>query len=77
MPTFQHGDQKPQMIEGHSVIWQALEGTLFTWFVTALGAGMVYLIPSLKRGVEAKLLDASLGFAAGDTLFVFCLPPLC
>lgn len=39
----------------------AMVGTTFTWFMTALGAGMVFLTPKVNR----KVLDGSLGFAAG------------
>ena len=42
-------------------IIQALIATLFTWFVTALGAGLVFFFKSINR----KTLDAMLGFAAG------------
>ncbi|MCD6182742.1 MAG: ZIP family metal transporter [Thermovirga sp.] len=44
-----------------SPVYQALVGTLFTWFVTALGAAVVFL----KKDIDRKALDASLGFAAG------------
>ncbi|MBN2085677.1 MAG: ZIP family metal transporter [Anaerolineales bacterium] len=44
-----------------SPILQALLGTLFTWFVTALGAAMVFLFRSVNR----RLLNSMLGFAAG------------
>jgi ZIP family zinc transporter len=40
---------------------QALMATLFTWFVTALGAGMVFFFKTINR----KLLDGMLGSAAG------------
>ena len=40
---------------------QALLATLFTWFVTALGAGMVFFFKTIRR----KALDGMLGFAAG------------
>ncbi len=40
---------------------QALIGTLFTWFMTALGAGMVFFFKEINR----KVLDMMLGFAAG------------
>jgi zinc transporter, ZIP family len=40
---------------------QALFATLFTWGVTALGAGMVFFFKSIGR----RVLDAMLGFAAG------------
>jgi len=42
-------------------IIQALLGTLFTWLVTALGAGMVFFFKSIGR----RVLDSMLGFAAG------------
>lgn len=44
-----------------SPILQALLATLFTWFVTALGAAMVFLF----RTVNRRLLNSMLGFAAG------------
>ncbi len=44
-----------------SPIMQALLAGLFTWGVTALGAGAVFL----TREVNRKLLDTMLGFAAG------------
>lgn len=42
-------------------VWQALMGTLFTWFLTALGAATVFFFKSIDR----KILDGMLGFAAG------------
>jgi len=42
-------------------VLQALIATLFTWFVTALGAGLVFFFKRINR----KVLDAMLGFAAG------------
>ena len=42
-------------------IVQALLATCFTWFVTALGAGLVFFFKSINR----KVLDTMLGFAAG------------
>lgn len=42
-------------------ISQALAATLFTWFLTALGAGLVFFFKSINR----KVLDGMLGFAAG------------
>jgi ZIP family zinc transporter len=42
-------------------IWQAFLATCFTWGVTALGAGAVFLFKTMNR----KLMDAMLGFAAG------------
>lgn len=44
-----------------SPITQALIGTLFTWFLTALGASMVFFFKTINR----KVLDSMLGFAAG------------
>lgn len=46
---------------------QTLCGTLFTWGLTALGASLIYILP-LKSANTNKLLDASLGFAAGVML---------
>ena len=40
---------------------QALLATIFTWFVTALGAAVVFL----KKDMNKKILDAALGFSAG------------
>jgi len=42
-------------------ILQSLIATLFTWFVTALGAGAVFFFKSISR----KVLNSMLGFAAG------------
>ena len=42
-------------------IVQALTGTLFTWFVTALGSATVFM----TREISRKFLDMMLGFAAG------------
>lgn len=42
-------------------IVQALIATLFTWFLTALGASLVFFFKSINR----KILDGMLGFAAG------------
>jgi ZIP family zinc transporter len=44
----------------HPVV-QALLATLFTWGMTALGAGLVFL----RREISRKTLDGMLGFAAG------------
>lgn len=40
---------------------QALIATLFTWGVTALGAGLVFVFPSCNK----NMLDGMLGFAGG------------
>lgn len=42
-------------------VYQALVATGFTWFLTALGAGLVFFF----REVNRKVLDFMLGFAAG------------
>jgi len=54
------------MIETASPIVQGILGTLFTWFVTGLGAAAVFLLPSsMSEVMEEKVLDFSLGFAGG------------
>ena len=42
-------------------IMQALYAGLFTWILTALGAGLVFFFKSSNR----KLLDMALGFTGG------------
>ncbi len=42
-------------------VTQALLATLFTWAVTAAGAGLVFM----SREINPKVLDGMLGFAAG------------
>lgn len=42
-------------------VYQALIATCFTWFLTAMGAGIVFLFTS----VNPKVMDGMLGFAAG------------
>jgi zinc transporter, ZIP family len=42
-------------------VTQALMATLFTWFVTAAGAALVFF----TRAVNRKVMDSMLGFAAG------------
>lgn len=44
-----------------SPVTQAFLATLFTWAVTAAGAGLVFM----GREINQRLLDALLGFAAG------------
>lgn len=46
---------------GLNPVLQALVATLFTWFVTALGAALVFFFKTINR----KVLDGMLGFAAG------------
>jgi ZIP family zinc transporter len=50
-----------EWLSGFHPVVQALLATLFTWFVTALGAGLVFFFKSIKR----KVLDGMLGFASG------------
>ncbi|CAG5120103.1 unnamed protein product [Candidula unifasciata] len=45
-------------------ILQTMAGTLFTWGMTAAGAALVFVFNSTQR----KVLDGSLGFAAGVML---------
>lgn len=52
-----------QLQDMHPVL-QALLATLFTWFVTALGAAVVFI----TRTVNQRLLDSMYGFAAGVML---------
>lgn len=40
--------------------------TLFTWFMTALGAGLVFFFKQINR----RVLDSMLGFAAGVMIYV-------
>ena len=48
-------------LTSYNPVFLALLATIFTWLVTALGASLVYLTKTVNR----KLLDISLGFAAG------------
>ena len=50
-----------EYFSGLHPVYQALIATLFTWFMTALGAGLVFCFKTIKR----NMLDAMLGFAAG------------
>lgn len=50
-----------ETFQAWSPIVQALLAGCFTWLVTALGAGLVFLTGSMRR----RLLDVMLGFAAG------------
>lgn len=49
------------IINNLSPVWQALIATGFTWLMTALGAGLVFLFKTIHK----KVLDSMLGFAAG------------
>jgi len=46
---------------GLNPVTQALLATLFTWFLTALGAAMVFFFKEINK----KVLNGMLGFAAG------------
>jgi len=50
-----------EWLSAYNPIVQALFATLFTWFVTALGASVVFFFKTIDR----KVLDGMLGFAAG------------
>ncbi|NQT59297.1 MAG: ZIP family metal transporter [Bacteroidetes bacterium] len=50
-----------QWLSQFSPVVQALFGTIFTWFVTALGAGLVFFFKKINQ----KVLDTMMGFAAG------------
>nr|XP_020764503.1 zinc transporter ZIP11-like [Odocoileus virginianus texanus] len=52
------------MLHGHSPVSQALLGTFFTSGLTAAGAALVFVFSSGQR----RILDGSLGFAAGVML---------
>ena len=57
------------MLAGVSRPLQALLGTLLTWGLTAAGAAAVFCVPrSIAEPTERKILDVSLGFAAGVML---------
>ncbi len=50
-----------RFFQGQHVVVQALVATLFTWFVTALGAGLVFFTKRFNQ----KIMDGMLGLAAG------------
>ena len=50
-----------EWVSQFSPIQQALIATLFTWGVTALGAGLVFFFKSINK----QVLNGMLGFAAG------------
>jgi ZIP family zinc transporter len=50
-----------EVVQALHPVLQALLATVFTWFLTALGAGTVFLAKDVSR----KVLDGMLGFAAG------------
>jgi zinc transporter ZupT len=59
------------LIEGFKAlhpITQALCGTLFTWFLTALGAGLVFFFKKINQ--MKPILPYALAFAAGAMIYV-------
>lgn len=50
-----------EFLKETSPVLQAFTATGFTWFVTALGAGLVFFFKTINR----KISDSMLGFAAG------------
>ena len=57
-----------EVFDGLSPIEQALLAGLFTWFMTAAGAGLVFFFQEIHR----KALDGMLGFAAGVMIAASC-----
>ena len=55
-------------LEGFGPIEQALMAGMFTWFMTAAGAGLVFFFKEINR----KVLDGMLGFAAGVMIAASC-----
>ncbi|MAZ23901.1 MAG: ZIP family metal transporter [Euryarchaeota archaeon] len=55
-------------LEGLDPILQAFIAGLFTWFMTAAGAGLVFFFAEIDR----KMLDGMLGFAAGVMIAASC-----
>ncbi|KAL8163496.1 UNVERIFIED_CONTAM: hypothetical protein K2H54_024875 [Gekko kuhli] len=52
------------MLLGYNPVLQALLGTFLTWGLTAAGSALVFVFSSGQR----RILDGSLGFAAGMLL---------
>jgi len=50
-----------ESIQNLNPIWQAFLAGIFTWAVTAAGAGLVFT----TKKIEQKVLDSALGFAGG------------
>jgi len=50
-----------ELLENLGPVSQALLATCFTWFLTALGAALVFL----TRSINQRLFDSMLGFAGG------------
>ena len=58
-------------LEGLDPILQAFLAGLFTWFMTAAGAGVVFFFSEINR----KVLDGMLGFAAGVMICLLYTSP--
>jgi len=56
------------LLDGFSPIEQALMAGIFTWLMTAAGAGLVFFFHEINR----KALDGMLGFAAGVMIAASC-----
>ena len=55
-------------LEGMDPLLQAFIAGLFTWIMTAAGAGLVFFFAEINR----KMLDGMLGFAAGVMIAASC-----
>ncbi len=60
------GEKTIDFFQQFDPVTQALIATLFTWGITAAGAGIVLF----TRTVNQKFMDSMLGFAAGAMIFV-------
>ena len=45
-----------EYFSGLHPVYQALIATLFTWFMTSMGAGLVFFFKTIKRNVLDALL---------------------
>jgi ZIP family zinc transporter len=57
-------DEIVAFFEKMSPVMQGFTGSMFTWFVTAVGASMVFFIKDVNRG----FMDTLMGFTAGVML---------
>ncbi len=57
-------DKIVHFFEGLSPVMQGFTGALFTWFLTALGAAVVFFMKDIRRA----FMDTLLGFTAGVML---------
>ena len=65
--------QLEQFLREIGPVYAALIATTFTWFVTALGASLVFFFKTMHRSV----LDAMLGFTGGVMVAASFLSFLC